>query len=731
MGLFKTRGSRSDTKGVLIPFSMSRRLSNIAEEDGGSDVKSFDGGDKHKKTNPKGTPNRSKTTPTRRKQRFQKLEEWDYGTDDVEPYEPPQDFLSIQKTRQDLFYERGPEKSKVVKVSKSTLNRVLRSNGKNQGENSSLKLFQFASDTASLSKSCSTDSSSAGASLKRSIREDDSVNKSAPNKIQRIQNAPKAPKLSKTRSNGRSLFHNRAAAPDNRKPKLAQHPQEKPETEFEAFAPAADEETSSAFGGSDWPKNVTFHDDNATQTSELTGSTVHDVFRAPHGNAGFKPFPALGGSNGNRELPPFQVQSQDDTNKVLSSRAKALVEKSKAILKDNRAFFQRTGTGSPIVDFNLGNGNCSSKWPEASPFELTESPFKENENVLFNASIFRSKNTSLSKSDRQHASPMVKTPPKPESRAQSKKTLTPGRVLTVRDNRVDTHVQSTKDHHIVPQPQNASRPHVSFRFDNENLQGHVKPAKAEKKDDFPAERHTRRNPQRNVFADRVGNIGALPQLSPNSMHLFMDKASSFDSLSKKESFASTIDSSESNSTATSVSTFADASPRGIRGSFPNHLATTSSLSTSTASTNLLNEANVYKPSRMQGGSRPPTGVPPTTILGSMLFQAGDQDVNSSSRRSGSASTKTFSPKRVPHSINAKDEAAISDVTGSTASDWMIQGNKLLSRYYHNDGGSSSGHSKKDRLSRRLRVRESQNSEDYEKMMAGIQKERRRQAKSPE
>lgn len=708
MGLFKVKGSnRNDTRAVFQPFSMSRRLSKIAEEDDSSDHSV----DKHKKNYPKGTPNKNKTTPTRSRHRFQKLVEWDYGTDDKEPYEPPQDFLSIQKTREDLFYERGPKKSKVVKVNSNSLDGLLRSSNQQKGENSSLKLFQFAADTASLSRSCSSDSASvtsANRSLKRPSREDDSSNNSGSNKIQKTQNPSKVSKLSNTRANGRSVFQNREGAtpPVNNKTRF----EEKDESDFGSFPLMIDKDNSNDFAESGW--NLTINDDEETQTSELTGSTAHDAFGS------FNPFQGFQGGSHNRELSRFQVQKQREPNKHLSNRAKALVEKSQAVINENKALF-----GSP------------ENFKSSSPFEEGESPFKENENaIVFQSSIFRSKNNTQGNSnDRKHASPMIKSPPKPESQVRSKTSLTPGRVLAVRDNKVDTHVQPTKEQHLAPRHQKDFRPSVSFRFDfdDDKAQGQnnkvhrMKPPRTHNHNVVTAKGHTRRNPQRNPFADNSRNLGALPQLSPNSMHLFMDKASSFDSVSKKESFASTIDSCESNSTATSVSTFGDASPRGIRGSFPNHMVpATSSLSTSTASTNLLNDADYYKPSQT---NPPPTGVPPSTIIGSMLFQAGDQDTQS--RRSRGASINTLSPKRdnVPHNIHATGEAAVSDVTGtSTASDWMIQGNKLLSRYYYNDVGSSSSssNSRKHKLSRQLRTREANNSAEYQKMMVGIQKGRK-------
>lgn len=730
MGLFKAKSSsRSETKAIFQPFSMSRRLTKISEEDGDSDLSFQVDGEKRenkKKNYPKGTPNKNKATPTRTKHRFQKLVEWDYGPAEVqEPYQPPQDFLSIQKTREDLFYENGPEKNKVVKVSSSSLDKALKSSQKNGG---GINLFQFAADTASLSKSCSSDSSvtSASVSLKRPSRDTESICRDVPTKFQRSQNSTKIPKLDNTRGNGRSVFQNRhgATPPVKNTDRPSVQPLTREQDTFAtqpgSFAPAGEMDSQNGFEGSSWPIVTTFHDDEATQTSDLTGSTAQfgsttqDVFRPQSKTVSFNPFPVAEEVTHEAEQLHFQVQSQraDEkslSEKSLSTRAKALVQKTQTLLDENKALFET----SNLVEV--------SELP--IPFTKAESPFKENENAgVFHdsSSIFRSKNVQVDKDGFQQPRPVTRTPPRVDSRSQTTKTSTPGRVLAARDNVLEQHMQRPSEH---PKTKD-TRPNVSFRFEFDNDTTRARQAEAPRAShrDVPA---IRRNPQRNPVANVDDNLGALPKLSPNSMHLFVDKASSYDeSVNKIESFASTIESCESNSTATSVSTFVDASPRGIRGGFPNHMALSSStLSTSTASTSFMNEINNYKSKSSQGstGRRPPPASNSNIILGSALFQAVNEDFQSN------ASTKTLSPKRrgVPFNIHATDDAAVSDVTGTTsASDWMIQGNKLLSRYYYNNDGQSNSHTRKPKISRQLRSREAQNTEEYQRMMETIQKERR-------
>lgn len=777
MGLFKKSGnsSRSDTRSVFQPFTLTRRLARINEEESDSEQLSLGAGHhsdgKQRKTYPKGTPSKEKATPTKTKHRFHKLVEWDYGTEEEEPYEPPQDFLTIQKNQTNLFYENGPRQRKVVNVKSSSLDDVIRrtSNEENSGgDNSSLNsftLFQFAADTASLSKSCSSDSSAVSSSvvsLKRQSTEEDVA---IPYKAlsSGSEKPKKIPKLSSSRADGPSVFHNTRDAEHSMsraKTNFTQDINEKanffsePETvdshssRFEAFGSIDnpnDDQNSSKRG-----QERVEADNLDTFAPEMHAGSQNDfisawpsesVFSNNDGQETFKPFPVV--EERLQEPLKSKVRHRSSrSNSALSARAKTLVEESQALINKNEALFQ--ANGSPVASKRADERSATI----ASPFEEATSPLKENEHSgpsFHNRnSVFRRKNTHFEKG--KHTNPVIRVPP-PQAEPQERHDKAPPQVkiLGERDyqNRSAPPSQMAKEQ-MVPQRQPQAHSQVSFRFEFDNTREHVNTDHVKKGHGIPAEGHIRRNPQKMPHTKTAGSLGAIPQLtSPDSLHLFVDRVNSYDgSVNKKESFASTLESCDSNSTTTSASTFEDSSPRGIRGGFPNHLAPSSS-TLSTTSTNILNEVDQLKPSHMQTKShRPPRGVPPSSIVGSMLFQSADQDGpsssslssgnrsssrlgNRSSLRTGDRSApsiRTFSPKRdkVPQNIHASDDAAISDISGNTsASDWMIQGNKLLSRYYYNDA-SSGQDNKKDKIVRQLRSRENQRL-DYQKMVVGNQR----------
>jgi hypothetical protein len=112
----------------------------------------------------------------------------------------------------------------------------------------------------------------------------------------------------------------------------------------------------------------------------------------------------------------------------------------------------------------------------------------------------------------------------------------------------------------------------------------------------------------------------------------------------------------------------------------------------------------------------------------MLFQAGEQEGPAVTSASRSISPKLETVCDVPNNIHADGDASISDVTGSTAaSEWMIQGNKLLNRYYYNGAPRNGLSREKQRLTRQSRQREEQNLEKCQNKMVGILREQRSEA----
>ncbi|CAB9496165.1 expressed unknown protein [Seminavis robusta] len=920
MGLFsnkKKAANRAETRNVFQPFAMSRRLSNIVEEndsdldnDAGADLKR-----KNANSNSRNNTPKKKNTPSRRKQRFHRLVEWDYGdVNQPENYQPPKDFLHVQRERENQFFQEGPQKGEMVEIKnamtledaiKASEKKVKGKRKKNQGTGGTLKIFQFAADTASLSKSCSSESSvcssvASNSGAQRPTVEDMKVSSNDPAAFPLLQsstttsslskrnpvlpqgtpsrndsdndsnvvNTPsdkrpsKIPKLSAPRTStgtARSLFTHGGASPQvqpkkrpveqsgrakfpennsgNRKasdaspqvqPKKlpAQQsgrakfpenisrdrkasdapPQVQPkklpaERSGHAKLPenisgdrkASDEDfPRPKFLASEGPTSVVESDAFVGFSSETPSSTGQASF----GDFGWAvadpqvlPEPQVIVSEKKQDLPthfelvkhgreagkkgavdgfaPVQDESHTsttggdfnqeevDSSKAAYAESQRLIEKSQALINDTKALFRQRnvriraegGSVSPKDDTQRNNVvRWSQNQPKAevADFQNTDeapSPFKENENtgpaVFDSKDIFRSKKV---KFEKKICSPLMKIPSNDMEPYGRIRITTDVKAAPYEDG-VKSQWQTAPGFTIPPKNKEAHRD-VSFRFEYENDRSTRKqrdPHQRVKTSDLATrrqEQETSRQQQLNKWGKEAtsSQLGAVPMMSPDSMHLFIDKVDSVDdgSINKKGSFASTIDSADSDSTATSVSTFVESSPRGIRGSFPSQMMhSSSSLSMSTASTSIMNDADFFnKASTSSNGGRPPTGIPPTSIFGSMLFQAGDNDTRASQSVSKSVS-KSISSNRdsargVPHDIHALGDAAVSDVTGSTAaSEWMIQGNKLLNRYYHN--GTGGLNQKKQKLSRQLRKREEQNLQEYQNMMLSIQRDRRLQA----
>jgi hypothetical protein len=815
MGLFKIKGNnRADARTVFQQFSTRRRLSNIAEEDaeadldndaaesGGTSVKSMS--NKRKNTPNKiritGTPNKNKNTPDRIKHPFHRLVEWDYsdnatgtGKNQNEPYEPPQDFMHVQRERGNEFFQNGPERSQMVKVRKSTtmedatkVHAKWKAQKEHPSDSGTLKIFQFAADTASLSKSCSSDSSSvcsASVASKNSFRTSfnerlpalpldaaptitSNVNTPPETRSQRrvgekktcraktanVQNdakTSKIPKLSAPR-----VTTTRVASPhlkravqtsasalvqvyDARKaPELVTfsgtHYQE-----FVDFSTEMEQGKQEAFGDIDWP-------------SKPTKGILQ--------RADKKEWPSENLDLDDTVTAFTQITEKPDTKFVLktgdnykesstSTEARGLVERSKALFNDTQSL-TRDEKPRETSSRKLGNnGDSKNHWSSVGEHvDEAERSYKENERSgpsFSNNSIFRNKKVQFEK---KGTSPLMKIPSNDaDAQDQARSAVVQRKVLPEHNNcSIKPVPQSHRTgDYMTPQQHKEGHPNLSLRFEHGNpgSRGYHseprhrgKPSIVDSRRQDASKNHL---PVKRALDLSNANLGAMPMMSTDSssstsMHLFMDRMDSYDNtLSKKGSFASTIESTDSQSTASSVSTFVESSPRGIRGSFPTQMVpSSSSLSLSTGSSSFLNEVDFFTSSRgpgTAGSRRPPTGVPPTSIFGSMLFQtAGEhQDGTAATTASRSISPKLETARGVPNNIQADDDAAISDVTGSTvASEWMIQGNKLLNRFYYNAAPRDGLIQKKQKLSRQLRQRETQYLENCQNKMAGILKEQR-------
>ena len=811
MGIFKAKGaSRVERRAVFSsPFTMNRRLSKITEEeDGTSNISdhhhhqrpgsaarrlSIGGNSRNNTPNTKGTPNRnrnsnSKLTPTKLSwNRFQKLEHQEsyeppssYGpAGSQEEYEPPQDFMQVQKNREDLFFQNGPEPNRHVQqqIRKTNSNKlsmrvveVSKQQPEGPSHSNTKNLFQLAAATASLSRSCSSESasvdgnssSSHAGSSKRSFRasfdslshddnESEEVEQPQGNKHHHHQrsvrtNASKGSVSSAPQAASSNLSQEDVAKSttfpvsksNNKRAKTANQENDSKldetlfmadfsknqfatdnNSDFAAF-PVSFPTTTTAkdFDNVEWPTDNAF----GTQAFEIKKSTSVESNVEEDNDNGLGQWPTRTVSEDASIQDELSLQKTEESRNAAYNKAKSLFETSESLFKQNKVLFGDENMGQ---SYSTKTKKTTHKSSTSRPGDMA-SPLKENETVR-NRSIYNKNNKAVQfkgqektvkfkEQEKTLSSPLMELGSKGGRTELSSRIQTPGRKQEPRatvvsflfdsDTRevpsrdyagkpslkpIETGTRNTKDMHQVSQSRFHSRPSVT------------------------------------------SNLGAIPRASsPKSLHLFYDKTNSYDDSLNR---ISTFDSCDTSSTATSASTFVDASPKGIRGGFPTHLAPTfSSMTSSTASssTGILNKFDYYKPSNHHAQSstanmpRPPTAVPPTSIMGSMLFQAGEQESASAERIS-----KSFSPKReqvrgVPKSIKAHDDAAISDVTGCTeASDWHAQGTKLLNRYYYNshDGVSQ----KKHNLSRQLRKREESNLEEFGGMVAGIQQKREAKA----
>jgi hypothetical protein len=750
MGIFNLKGASS--RAAL--FNMNRRLSGIAEEEG-SDVSLEDSGRKQegrRKSIVRNTPNKNKNTPNRPKHRFHKLVELDYGDggdEKEEGYSPPQDFLQTQRKHEQDFYRNGPKNSEIVEVSNSTnLEGAINANTKrndtssdscsmpSQPEPGTVKIFQFAADTASLSASFSSDSSvhSSNASF-RQIYHPGNKGVEAKDKPAVVPLFKDSPKQSADVALFQNNFVNVAKSitfpptkntqRNNRESKL--HPK------LNAVFKAQDRsvfsnKSSSPASSRDMTKTLTIPAPTKVNQEEFFATdfnpfSPNEATRDANNDNMFKAEALAENSSDSQWESQFAKPKQMtlpsysktmNSNQGSNSRPDTQFAKAESLFQETENLFKRNQSLFKEGRSPFKENDRKPKRFRSSPYEA-ESPLKENENNVaqtFDKAGFGGKKFEV---ERNTLSPMDKP--------ERTRGFASNRPLSNRENVSVTAPNIEAASSFTTEKLVEICTNVNLKYNNtpDTFRGCDQGPTFTRADS----RHkpSSRLPQkRRTQAPSKAYLGAAPMTSPNSMHLFLDKSSSYDDTVTKESFVSTIDSYDSNSTTSSheSSTVADPSPRGIRGGFPSDLVV-SSTSTSTASTNLLNDID-YGPAD-KGFRRPPTGVPPTSILGSMLFQAGGE-------QDAPAPGRPVSPKRqkvrgVPQAIHANESASsVSDVTGSTASDWMIQSNKLLNRYYYNsrDGVNQ----KKHNISRQLRRREEKNLEEFQSMMVGIQKERRKQ-----
>jgi len=663
MGILKAKGSsRAERRAVFSPF---RRLSNIAEE--GDDNTDFSKDDNKRLQN---TPNRLKLTPNRPNHRFQKLVEYDYGDHDKQYYEPPQDFLSVQQKT----------KEKKAETNKLSIRKELKEDPSTPNKDPSKTLFQLAAVTASLSKSCSSDSSSVSGSHASSSKRSFQASFGG---IDTNDNGSNDPSFFKS-----TLEKSFSSAPEAR--------------EFQ--------QTSNGTASDHIAHNTCFPDDKTTN-DEAFPNVPNDAFTHFACN-----FPLTEEDNTScSQIIVFDNVEWPTTNSFDSQRPKAFEVK-----RSNTVDSSLTGSATAVDD-------CVSWVSKESDCRVKQNIHrinrrKENESM---ASILR---------DSTHNSRKVQFSHEHEVVRARKKTRFSQEL--VGKKKTDSKVARR-----VPTPGRGNESRSNASFDFESKMSDVSPvgsqvpetAFSKKSVDLSsAENHHSSaggsyvSNKRSIFA-RINTLGAIPRST--STYVSHDKTNGYD---ETVSRSSTYDSCDTNSTATSASTFVDASPTGIRGGFPTPIAPTfSSMSSSAGSASLGSQIKSYNSTSHNvctgNMARPPTAVPPTSILGSMLFQSGEVQATTTTSTAKSRSLKNgHCVQYVPQSIKEMDDDKISDVTGSTAaSEWMVQGNKLLNRYYYNsqDGISQ----KKQKVSRQLRKREEQNFEEYHSMVAGLQHERKRQS----
>jgi len=809
---------------VFSPFMTNRRLSNIAEEDGsevslGRDDSESRENARTSKMIQRSAPSRNKVTPTRIRHRFQRLVELDYRDGrNQEDYEPPEDFLQVQKLQQSLFYKHGRQEGTMVIVNENT-----------DSDDGTLKIFQFAADTASLSRSCSSDSASVVSStttgcqqrMRRQVMESTNGNDHhismpvSPNVDARsiasssdmdkttgmtnfqetISPHPNAPKPAKTtklnpsKKSGEGLFKNRSGASSSTTAEQSvkesllsvnqQTRQSRKENSLEfdpdgyhVFSTPSAQMTPSvngeAFETVEWPTKVDFvnpgtsngrqepvkpivgeveelHDWSVdfgfpnTQTVKTVDHEDTDAYtvKTTSNFVDEQGWPANFFFNAQNEIKEDNTTSPNimEGGKASAfSTAKSTIERSEELLLKTDAMLNKqvARSAKDIVESQHKHGDSYYEPNMANPVKEATSAYKENE--VNNGSIgsnrmVRNRKVQFQRMERQHSNALVKLTDSVETMSiHSGYSWNPP--ILNSDGTVDR--------------KRGKRPNVSLRFEftderpassrhGEKEVYDIKAPGCGTSDSKRAPDTVRPVPEKPVATcSAVANLGAVSMSSPHSMHLFYDRTNSIDVTINR---TSTIDSIESNSTATSVSTFIDASPRGIRGGFPDHLAaSTSSLSTSQASSNLINEVDYLMrtngPATGDADNRPPTGVPPTSILGSMLFQSPDSELplKKPSKRAQSSTIRNSKPpvRGVPKAIIATADAAVSDVTGSTAaSDWMVQGNKLLNRYYHSthDGATQKEH----KVSRHRQKREKESLQECQIMLKGVQRQRNMQA----
>lgn len=812
MGIFKAKGaSRVERRAVFSsPFTVNRRLSKITEEgedvtSGISDIRPGSArrlsiGNKSRNNN---TPNRSsnktkasKLTPTKLSwNRFQKLEQQESyeppsygpnGSSQEEEYEPPQDFMQVQKNREDLFYQNGPEPDRHVQqhIRKTSSNKLSLRVVEHQGHpvsskqhqpshitnNNAKNLFQLAAATASLSRSCSSESASVDdgttQTSKRSFRasfdsHDDNESEMEQQQQQQQQrpvtkNASKGSVSSAPQAASRKLSQEDVAqsttfpvskssskrAKTTAKQEKSNHLEEASfavdfsthqfptdnSSDFAAFPVSFPSTTTTttenAFENVEWPTD----NDNAfnPQAFEVKKSLSVESEVDENNDNGLGQWPTTTESEDASIQEELSLQKTEESRNAAYNKAQSLFETSETLFQQNKILFGDENSHKGPSTYSTKETKHTSKSSTSRPGDMA-SPLKENETVR-NRSIYnknnkvfqlkqREKTVKFKEQDKTLSSPLMELGSKGRRTEVSSRIQTPGRKQEPRATVVSFLFDT--DTREIPTRDYTGKPSLKP----------IETGTRNTKDMHPV-------PQSRFHSRSLGasNLGAIPRASsPKSLHLFYDKTNSYDDSLNR---TSTMDSCDSNSTATSVSTFVDASPKGIRGGFPTQLAPTfSSMTSSTASssTGILNHNDYYKPSNhrvvqssIANMPRPPTAVPPTSIMGSMLFQAGKQETASADRISKSFSLKREQVRGVPKSIKAHDDAAISDVTGSTeASDWHVQGTKLLNRYYYNshDGVSQ----KKHNLSRQLRKREQSNLEEFGGMVAGIQQKRQAKA----
>lgn len=738
MGLFKTKRNSSNnhhrekvttTSSVnpAVDTFINRRLRVIKEDEEGSE-KSFDGQQARSSTKRSSTTSTtpSKTTlglPDLSNHRFHRLVEWDYGEDIKPTYEPPQDFIQLQNQQQPKQKQKPRHKTSTFKA----LNYPDTMTTESEQQPGVVKIFQFATDSAAISQSFSSDS---GTSRSHNHSNGDNnhndvvndsfhvrPNQGSTTKTASITSAEGASMPTKnsnkhhhhvSKSNERSLFAG-SKSKSNSTHKLA-----KSKTSSDGVNRAKLTHFSASMSSQSSSKSQRKQSDNHHKSSTATIEKKNKKHSSSFSSS----------SSSSIEIAENIFQ---ETNNVFRENKMLLFGDDNNDTKENPS--QNKKNSSSSSNNNKKNKDKSND----TLFDSEYNPFQMNANSQQKASIFdTSKNQ------------------------KKEKTINENNIFNgIKDSTFD---KVNKDE-FLKYKQNMTRrdrPNNNTESDKldpdnmldvagyNNLNGKPSSSSIEEALNSITDRIDNIAAQRNHFHHhQEGPKGPIKNWSgADPVYPTLDNTNIYnDTIVGKDSLLSSVDSYDSYNSGTSTVSSIMPSPKGIRGSFRN-LASYTVLGASNNPMYMQQETknqysnrdhNHIKGMKSYNQQRPPTGVPPSSIMGSMLFRAENFDAHyklDSPSTAATASARRKKCRDVPHSIHTDEirftNSNLSDFTCSTASEGMVESSSRILKCYNNRRGyqkENSPQTKRHMLSRKHQEKEEEDLIKFQSLLMGIQNER--------